>query len=79
MAEALDVCAVGHDPDGWPVWAMLTNDEVLPVKNWHDDDGDPLEKSEGEYPAWLVAGPSAEGYWFTIDLADFTEVVAVIN
>lgn len=75
---ALDVKIVNF-ADGMPTYVILTNDEVLKVTEVYDEDGDPVMTAPidtlWQTVAWCVAGPSADGYWFTVELAEFANYI----
>lgn len=48
---------------------ILSNDEIIPITNYYDDDGDEVRR-EDDFQ-WMVAGPSVEGYWFTEQIDHF--------
>lgn len=49
---------------GW--YAYLDNDDIVPVDEWYDDDGEPCEPKGARY---CVAGTDEFG-WVTIELHD---------
>lgn len=50
--------------------ALLTNDEIVAVTNYYDDDGNNMTRQDAF--TWFVCGPSTAGYWFTERMEDFT-------
>ena len=54
-------------------YAVLTNDEVLPVTQWLDR----YEEECGPFdnPVAAVAGPDARGKWWSIELSQYEQAV----
>lgn len=49
--------------------ALLSDGQTIPVTNWIGADGD--ECGPADDPVTAVAGPSQDGKWFALALADF--------
>lgn len=47
---------------------LMVGGSTVPVTNWLDDDG---EECDAQDAVMAVAGPSIDGRWHTLDLAEF--------
>lgn len=48
--------------------AILTGDEVIPITNWMDEDGE-CDKDDA---IMFVAGPCSDEKWYTDEVSNFT-------
>lgn len=64
---------------GWNVDAVhrelglciLNDGEIIQITDWYDSDGQKVEDRQAA--SWCVAGPSADGHWFTVDLSEYDQ------
>ena len=70
--EALEVVSFGIGETKAECWAILNNDEVIAITGFYDIDGDEIaDPAEWADAEWHVCGPSAAGYWFTVQMCDY--------